>query len=74
MATYQEENQLWQDTGREAVMARKREIGSHTPALNKFIDPEKWLKKCVLRFFICHLDKNFLTFWANSVGNPQRKQ
>ena len=52
----------------------KKEEDANTPALNKLINPEKRSKKCILRFFICHLDKHFLTFWANSVGNPQRKQ
>ena len=51
-----------------------RGIPRGTPALNKLIDPEKRSKKLILRFFLCHLDKHFLIFRANSVGNPQRKQ
>ena len=46
----------------------------YTPVLNEFIDPKERLKKLSLRFFKCHLENNFLTFWANSVKNPQRKQ
>ena len=36
--------------------------------------PKKSTKKCILRNFICHLDRHFLKFLAISVGNQQRTE
>ena len=35
-----------------------------TPTLEKNFDPEKSTGKCILRNFICHLDRHFLKFLA----------
>ena len=56
------------------VTGRKARREGITPTLEKNFAPKKSTKKCILRNFICHLDRHFLKFLAISVGNQQRTE
>ena len=48
--------------------------GTGHPYPREKFRPKKSTKKCILRNFICHLDRHFLKFLAISVGNQQRTE